>query len=148
MGLPFWLFLFQLWGCPASALAAAGNGGRVLQSHPFFGMVDCCLFETLLFPSYATRCHTTFRVYLPRAPALRQVLEAMFAEGALESPSVLVLAFHSSLSSLWKGRLMGKRLVIVSSSLVGCVSITPFRLSSVASVLSQSESWFFLLLWT
>ena len=40
---------------------------------------------------------TTFRVCLPRAPALRQVLEAMRAEGALESPSILVLAFHSSL---------------------------------------------------
>ena len=40
---------------------------------------------------------TTFRVCLPRAPALRQVLEAMLAEGALESPSVLILAFHSSL---------------------------------------------------
>ena len=40
----------------------------------------------------------TLRVCLPRAPALRQVLEAMLAKGALESPSVLVLAFHSSLS--------------------------------------------------
>ena len=40
---------------------------------------------------------TTFRVCLPRAPALRQVLEAMLAEGALESPSVLVLAFLLSL---------------------------------------------------
>ena len=40
---------------------------------------------------------TTLRVCLPRAPALRQVLEAMLAEGALESPSVLVLAFHLSL---------------------------------------------------
>ena len=40
---------------------------------------------------------TTFRVCLPRAPALRQVLVAMLAEGVLESPSVLVLAFHSSL---------------------------------------------------
>ena len=40
---------------------------------------------------------TTFLVYLPRAPALRQLLEAMLAEGALESPSVLVLASHSSL---------------------------------------------------
>ena len=40
----------------------------------------------------------TFRVCLPWAPALRQVLfEAMLAEGALESPLVLVLAFHSSL---------------------------------------------------
>ena len=35
---------------------------------------------------------------LPRAPALRQVLEAVLAEGALESPSILVLTFHSSLS--------------------------------------------------
>ena len=56
MGLPIGLFLFQLWGCPASALAVAGSGGRVLQAHPFFGTVDLCLFETLLFPSYATRC--------------------------------------------------------------------------------------------
>ena len=38
----------------------------------------------------------TFRVCLPRAPALRRVLEAMLAEDALESPSILVLAFHSS----------------------------------------------------
>ena len=56
MGLPIGLFLFQLWGFPASALAVAVNGGRVLQAHPFFGTVDLCLFETLLFPSYATRC--------------------------------------------------------------------------------------------
>ena len=41
---------------------------------------------------------TMLRVGLPRAPALWQVLEAMLAEGALESPSILVLAFHSSLS--------------------------------------------------
>ena len=40
---------------------------------------------------------TTFRMCLPRAPALRQVLVAMFEEGVLESPSFLVLAFHSSL---------------------------------------------------
>ena len=38
---------------------------------------------------------TTFRVCLPRAPALRQVLVAVLTDGALESPSVL--AFHSSL---------------------------------------------------
>ena len=36
----------------------------------------------------------TFPVCLPRALALRQGLVAMLAEGALESPSVLVLAFH------------------------------------------------------
>ena len=40
---------------------------------------------------------TTFPVCMPRAPALRQVLVAVLAEGAVESPSVLVLAFHSSL---------------------------------------------------
>ena len=40
---------------------------------------------------------TTFPVCLPRAPALRQVLVAVLAEDALESPSVLVLTFHSSL---------------------------------------------------
>ena len=31
---------FQLWGYPASALAVAGIGGRVLRAHPFFGTVD------------------------------------------------------------------------------------------------------------
>ena len=51
-----------------------------------------------LFPSYATRCRYDVLVCWPLAPALRQVLVAMLAEGAVESPSVLVLAFHSSLS--------------------------------------------------
>ena len=49
-------FLFQHWGCPASALAVAGEGGSVLRAHPFFGTVAWCLFKSLLFPSYATRC--------------------------------------------------------------------------------------------
>ena len=43
------------------------------------------------------RYPVSFRVCLPRAPALQQVLEAMLVEGALESLLVLVLAFHSSL---------------------------------------------------
>ena len=55
-GLPIGLLLFQPWGCSASALAVAGNGDRALRAHPFLGTVDWCLFETLLFPSYATRC--------------------------------------------------------------------------------------------
>ena len=93
---PSGCFLFQLWGCPASALAVAGKGGSVLRANPFFGTVDWCLFKTLLFPLTLPDVVTTFRVCLPRAPALRQVLVAMLAEGALESPSVLVLAFHSS----------------------------------------------------
>ena len=62
----------------------------------------------------------TFPVCLSRAPALRQVRVAMLAEGALESP--LVLGWLSiRLSSWWKGRLMGQRLVVVSSPLGGCV---------------------------
>ena len=56
LGLPVGLFLFQLWGCPAIALVVAGNGGGVLQARPLFGTVDLFLFETLLFPSYATWC--------------------------------------------------------------------------------------------
>ena len=36
---------------------------------------------------------------------------------------------------------MGQCLGIVSSPLDGCVSFTPFRLSSVASALSLSERW-------
>ena len=39
----------------------------------------------------------TSPVCLSRAPAFRQVRVAMLAEGSVESPSVLVLAFHSSL---------------------------------------------------
>ena len=53
---PSGCFLFQLWGCPASSLAVAGKGGSVLRAHPFFGTVAWCLFKSLLFPSYATRC--------------------------------------------------------------------------------------------
>ena len=53
---PSGCFIFQLWGCPASALAVAGKGGSVLRAHPFFGTVAWCLFVPLLFPSYATRC--------------------------------------------------------------------------------------------
>ena len=75
----------------------AGKGGNVLRAHPFFGTVAWCLFQSLLFPFTLPGVVMTFPVCLPRAPALRQVLVAMLAEGALESPSVLVLAFHSSL---------------------------------------------------
>ena len=91
MGLPIGLFLFQLWDCPASAVAVAGIRCRVLEACPFFETVSLYLFDSSLPLLRSPVC-------LPRAPALRQVLEAMLAEGALESPSVLVLAFHSSLS--------------------------------------------------
>ena len=44
---------FQLWGCPASAVAVAGIRGRVWRARPFFGTVFLSLFETLLLPYYA-----------------------------------------------------------------------------------------------
>ena len=55
--LPIGLFpLSAFWGFPASALAVADKGGRVLRAHPFFGTFAWCLFKSLLFLSYATRC--------------------------------------------------------------------------------------------
>ena len=78
-------------------------------------------------------------VCLSRAPAFRQVRVAMLAEGSMESPSVLVLAFHSSLF-LVDGSAPGDR----SSPLRGCVYSLRFWLRSVASALSLLGSWAFL----
>ena len=94
---PSCCFLFQLWGCPASALAVAGKGGSVLRAHPFFGTVALCLFKTLLFPYYATWCRYDVPGVLASGSGLAARAWSLLAEGALESPSVLVLAFHSSL---------------------------------------------------
>ena len=88
----------------------------------------------------------TFPVCLPRAPALRQVLVAMLAEGALESPSVLVLAFHLSLflvEGSSDGSAPGDRFLSPGRM----CSFTPFRLRPVASALSLPGSWLFFLLW-
>ena len=63
------------------------------------GRLPCSFRETSLPLLRSPVSFKTFRVCLPRALALQQVLEAMIAEGALESPSVLVLAFQSSLPS-------------------------------------------------
>ena len=87
----------------------------------------------------------TFPVCLSRAPALRQVRVAMLAEGALESPSVLGW-LSIRLSSWWKGRLMGQRLVVVFLSPGRRCSFTPFQLRSVASALSLLGSGLFFLL--
>ena len=74
---------FSLRGCPASALAVAGNGCRVLQACPFFGTVTLFPSETLLFSSYAPRfrlrrsgcaclglqpCGECLRLYLQKVP--------------------------------------------------------------------------------
>ena len=100
MGHPVGLFLFQLEGLPC---LCSGGSGQWMQSLagrsvlldgylvPFRDASLPLLRSPVSFP--------TLRVCLPRAPALRQVLEAMLSEGALVSPSVLVLAFQSSLPS-------------------------------------------------
>ena len=88
----------------------------------------------------------TFPVCLPRAPALRQVLVAMLAEGALESPSVLVLAFHSSLflvEGSSDGSAPGDRFLSPGRM----CSFAPFWLRLVASALSLLGSGLFFLLW-
>ena len=70
----------------------------------------------------------------------------MLAEGALESPSVLVLAFHSSLflvEGSSDGSAPGDRFLSPGRM----CSFTPFRLRSVASALSLLGSGLFFLLW-
>ena len=86
---------------------------------------------------------STSPVCLSRAPAFRQVRVAMLAEGSVDSPSVLVLAFHSSLF-LVKGSSVGSAPGDRSSPLDGCVYSLHFLLSSVASALSLLGSWAFL----
>ena len=86
---------------------------------------------------------STSPVCLSRAPAFRQVRVAMLAEGSVESPSVLVLAFHSSLF-LVEGSSDGSAPGDRSSPLDGCVYSLRFSLRSVASALSLLGSWAFL----
>ena len=86
---------------------------------------------------------STSPVCLSRAPAFWQVCVAMLAEGSVESPSVLVLAFHSSLF-LVEGSSDGSAPGDRSSPLDGCVYSLRFRLRSVASALSLLGSWAFL----
>ena len=70
---------------------------------------------------------STSPVCLSRAPAFRQVRVAMLAEGSVESPSVLVLAFLSSLFMV-EGSSDGSAPGDRSSPLDGCVySLRLFR---------------------
>ena len=84
-----------------------------------------CLFASILFPSCATRGRFDVPGVLVSAPAFRQVRVAMLAEGSVESPSVLVLAFHSSLF-LVEGSSDGSAPGDRSSPLDGCVSSLRF----------------------
>ena len=68
---------------------------------------------------------STSPVCLSRAPAFRQVRVAMLAEGSVELPSVLVLAFPSSLF-LVEGSSDGSAPGDRSSPLVGCISSLRF----------------------
>ena len=142
---PSGCFLFQLLGCPASALAVADKGGRVLRAHPFSGRLPGACSSLSSSPLTLPGVVMMFPVCLHRAPALRQVLVAMLAEGTLESPSVLVLAFHSSLflvEGSSDGSAPGDRFLSPGRM----CSFTPFRLRSVASALSLLGSGLFFLL--
>ena len=97
-GPPIGLFLFSAMGLP---YLRSSGGGHKRQSLTGLSVLRDGFLVPVRDSSLTLLCSpvvTTLRVCLPRAPALRQVLEAVLAEGALESPSILVLAFHSSLS--------------------------------------------------
>ena len=96
--LPIWFFPLSSLGLPGLR-SGGGRQGRQCLAGPSV-LRDGCLVPvhvSSLPPLTLPGVVMTFPVCLPRAPALRQVLVAMLAEGALESSSVLVLAFHSSL---------------------------------------------------
>ena len=85
MGLPVGLFLFQLEGLPC--LRTGGSGQWMLSLAGMSFLQDGYLvpFRDSSLPLLSSPVlFTTFRVCLPWAPALRQVLEALLAEAALE----------------------------------------------------------------
>ena len=95
--LPIWLFPLSALGLPCLCSGGSRQWEQCLAGPSV--LRDGCLVPVQDFSSPLTvpGVVTTFPVCLPRAPTLRQVLVAVLAEGAVESPSVLVLAFHSSL---------------------------------------------------
>ena len=54
--LPIGLFPLSALGLPCLRSGGGGQVRQCLGAHPFFGTVAWCMFKTLLFPSYATRC--------------------------------------------------------------------------------------------
>ena len=88
MGLPVELFLFHLERLPC--LRTGGSGQWMQSLAGMFVLRGGYLvpFRDTSLPLLRSPVSLTmFRVCLPRAPAFRQVLEAMLAEGALESSS-------------------------------------------------------------
>ena len=81
-------------------LACLRSGGGRLGGQSLAGpyvLRDVCLVPVRVSPLTLRGVVLTSPVCLSPAPAFRQVRVAMLAEGAFESPSILVLAFHSSL---------------------------------------------------
>ena len=135
----FWVALPLLWRWQAREAVSCGP---IRSSGRLPGACSSLSSSPLTLPGVVM----TFPVCLPRAPALRQVLVAMLAEGALESPSFLVLAFHSSLflvEGSSDGSAPGDRFLSPGRM----CSFTPFRLRSVASALFLPGSGLFFLLW-
>ena len=95
--IPIGLFPLSALGLPCLRSGGGGQGRQCLAGPSVFR--DGCLVPVQDFSSPLTLpgVVTTFRVCLPQAPVLRQVIVAVLAEGALESFSVLVVAFHLSL---------------------------------------------------
>ena len=53
---PSCCFLFQLWGLPCLRSGGGRQGRQCLAGPSVLGTVAWCLFQSLLFPPYATRC--------------------------------------------------------------------------------------------
>ena len=115
-------FLLQFF-LRVSCLRSGGGGFGWLSLAGPYVLRDVYLVPVLLLSSSPLALHgvvSTSPVCLSRAPAFRQVRVAMLAEGSVESPSVLVLAFHSSLF-LVEGSSDGSAPGDRSSPLDGCV---------------------------
>ena len=115
-------FLLQFF-LRVSCLCSGGGGFGWLSLAGPYVLRDVFSGACLLLSSSPLALHgvvLTSPVYLSRAPAFRQVSVAVLAEGSVESPSVLVLAFHSSLF-LVEGSSDGSAPGDRSSPLDGCV---------------------------
>ena len=120
--LPSLWFLLQFF-LRVSCLRSGGGGFGWLSLAGPCVLRDVFPGACLLLSSSPLALHgvvSTSPVCLSRAPAFRQVRVAMLAEGSVESPSVLVLAFHSSLF-LVEGSSDGSAPGDRSSPLDGCV---------------------------
>ena len=122
------------------------GGGRVLRAHPFFGTFAWCLFKSLLFPSYATRCRFDVPGVLVSGSGLAASACSYACGRYLRIALGPGLAFHSSLF-LVEGSSDGSAPGDHFLSPGRMCLFTPFRLRSVASALSLLGSGLFSLLW-